>query len=168
MEPLRNLEIHPLLKKETKMIAKTQTLRGARLNGAPTHVAVLRDGVSSRIVLAGAFAVSFVPAAFAQGKPQIPDSDVVTRSIKAVGYEDGAGSTKVILVGTPAAPNTGGEAEVEAKKGGTDIEVKIKGIPQPTTLGAEFLTYVLWTVGPASPHSPASGIAGSAPVGLAL
>lgn len=130
------------------MTATRQTLRGARLNGAPTHVAVLGGGVSSRIVLAVALAVSFVPAASAQGKPQIPDSDVVTSSIKSVGYEVGAGSTKVILVGTPAAPNASGQAKVEAKKGGTDIEVKIKGIPQPTTLGAEFLTYVLWTVTP--------------------
>lgn len=150
------------------MTAKTQTLRGARLNCALTRVALLGGDVTSRMVLAVALAVSFVPAASAQGKPQVPDSDVVRKSIKAVGYEVGAGSTKVILVGTPAAPNASGEAKVEAKKGGTEIEVKIKGIPQPTTLGAEFLTYVLWTVGPASPHSPASGIAGSAPVGLAL
>ena len=84
----------------------------------------------------------------AQDKPQVPDSSVVKKSIKAVGYEVGGGSTKVVLVGTPAAPNASGEAKVEATKRGTRIEVKVIGLPQPTTLGAEFLTYVLWIVTP--------------------
>jgi outer membrane protein OmpA-like peptidoglycan-associated protein len=130
------------------MTATKQTLPEARLNCALTRVAVLGGDVMSRMILAVVLAVSFVPAASAQGKPQVPDSDVVKKSIKAVGYEVGVGSTKVIFVGTPAAPNASGGAKVEAKKGGTDIEVKIKGMPQPTTLGAEFLTYVLWTVTP--------------------
>jgi outer membrane protein OmpA-like peptidoglycan-associated protein len=99
-------------------------------------------------VLALVFAVSWAGCVQAQGKPQVPDSDVVKKSIKAVGYDIGGGSTKVLLVGAPAAPNASGEAKVEAKKGGTSIEVKVTGMPQPTTLGAEFLTYVLWTVTP--------------------
>jgi outer membrane protein OmpA-like peptidoglycan-associated protein len=86
-------------------------------------------------------------AAFAQQK-QIPDADVISRSIKAVGYEVGGGSTKVIFMGTTAAPNASGEAKVEAKRGATSIELKVKGMPQPTTLGAEFLTYVLWSITP--------------------
>ena len=84
----------------------------------------------------------------AQDKAETPESEVVKKSIKAVGYEVGGGSTKVVFVGTPAAPNASGEAKVEAKKGGTDIELKVKGMPQPSTLGAEFLTYVLWAVTP--------------------
>ena len=86
--------------------------------------------------------------AAAQEKPQVPDSDVVKKSIVSVGYEVGGGSTKVVLVPTPAASNASGEATVEAKKGATDIEVKVKGMPEPTTFGAEFLTYVLWIVTP--------------------
>ena len=84
----------------------------------------------------------------AQGAPQVPDSAVVKKSITSVGYQVGAGATKVLLLGTPAAPGASGEAKVEAKTAGTDIEVKVKGMPQPTNLGAEFLTYVLWTVTP--------------------
>jgi len=83
-----------------------------------------------------------------QSKPDVPDANVVRKSIKSVGYEVGGGSTKVVLIGTPAAPDASGEAKVEAKKSGTDIEVKVKGMPQPSTLGAEFLTYVLWMVTP--------------------
>jgi outer membrane protein OmpA-like peptidoglycan-associated protein len=79
---------------------------------------------------------------------QIPDADVVSKSIKAVGYTVGGGATKVIFVGTAAAPNASGQAKVDAKKPGTDIDLKVSGLPQPTTLGAEFLTYVLWTITP--------------------
>jgi outer membrane protein OmpA-like peptidoglycan-associated protein len=87
-------------------------------------------------------------SAFAQKQKEIPASDVISRSIKAVGYEVGGGATKVIFLGTSAAPQASGEARVDAKKAGTDIDLKVKSLPQPTTLGAEFLTYVLWTITP--------------------
>jgi outer membrane protein OmpA-like peptidoglycan-associated protein len=103
---------------------------------------------TSKTVLTLLFVVSCAGYVLGQGKPQVPDSSVVKKSIKAVGYEVGGGSTKVILVGMPAAPNASGEAKVEAKKSGTAIEAKVKGMPPPTTLGAEFLTYVLWIVTP--------------------
>lgn len=84
----------------------------------------------------------------AQTKKEIPAADVVSKSVKAVGYEVGGGGTKVIFVGTSAASQPSGEAKVEAKTGGTSIELKVNSMPQPTSLGAEFLTYVLWTVTP--------------------
>lgn len=93
-------------------------------------------------------ALLFPEFSAAQEKPQVPESDVVRKSIKSVGYEIGAGSTKVVLIAAPSAPNASGEAKVDAKKGRTDIDVKVQGLPQPTTLGAEFLTYVLWAVTP--------------------
>lgn len=86
--------------------------------------------------------------AIAQTKQSIPEADVISKSIKAVGYQVGGGSTKMIFVGTTAAPQASGEAKVDAKTAGTNIELKVKGMPEPTTLGAEFLTYVLWTVTP--------------------
>jgi outer membrane protein OmpA-like peptidoglycan-associated protein len=81
-------------------------------------------------------------------KKEVPASDVISRSIKAVGYVVGGGATKMIFIGTTAAPQARGEAKVDAKKAGTDIDLKISGMPQPTSLGAEFLTYVLWTITP--------------------
>jgi outer membrane protein OmpA-like peptidoglycan-associated protein len=84
----------------------------------------------------------------AQSKTEIPAADVISKSIKAVGYQVGGGATRVIFIGTSAAPQASGEAKVDAKTGGTNIELKVKAMPQPTTLGAEFLTYVLWTVTP--------------------
>lgn len=100
-----------------------------------------------RLALIAALAVS-ASLASAQNKKEIPAADVINKSIKAVGYEVGGGATKVIFRGTGAAPQASGEAKVEAKTGGTSIELKVTSMPQPTTLGAEFLTYVLWTVTP--------------------
>ena len=105
---------------------------------------------ASKIVLCFVCIPLFSSVAMAQTQiqPTTPESDVVRKSIKAVGYEVGGGSTKVVFVGTSEAPNAGGEAKVDAKKAGTNIELKVTGMPQPTTFGAEFLTYVLWIVTP--------------------
>jgi outer membrane protein OmpA-like peptidoglycan-associated protein len=55
----------------------------------------------------------------------------------------------VDLKGNELMPQASGEAKVEAKGGVTTIEVEVKGLwPQPTKLGAELLTYVLWAVSP--------------------
>ncbi len=45
-------------------------------------------------------------------------------------------------------PQAIGEAKVEAKTGATNIEVSLRNMQQPSKLGAEFLTYVLWAVTP--------------------
>ena len=73
--------------------------------------------------------------ALAQNEPATPAADVVRKSIKAVGYEVGGGSTKIAFVGTSEAPNASGEAKVDAKTAGTNIELKVTGLPQPTTFG---------------------------------
>jgi outer membrane protein OmpA-like peptidoglycan-associated protein len=77
-----------------------------------------------------------------------PESALVTKSIKAIGYQVGGGSTQIDLKGTDLMPEASGEAKVEAKTGITTIEVNIKGLGSPTKLGTEFLTYVLWVVSP--------------------
>ena len=77
-----------------------------------------------------------------------PESNLTTKSVKAIGYTVGGGSTKVDLKGTELMPQATGEAKVEAKQGKTNIEVSVKNIEQPSKLGAEFLTFVLWVVTP--------------------
>ena len=86
------------------------------------------------------------PAGYSQEK--VPDSSVVSKSVKAIGYRVGGGSTKVDLKGTDLMPQATGEIKVAAKAGATNIDVKIKEMTQPSKLGAEFLTYVLWVVTP--------------------
>jgi outer membrane protein OmpA-like peptidoglycan-associated protein len=86
--------------------------------------------------------------AIAQSQPAAPASTVTTKSVKAIGYQVGGGGTKVDLKGTELMAQANGEAEVEAKAGATKVEVSIKGLAQPSTLGTEFMTYVLWAVSP--------------------
>jgi outer membrane protein OmpA-like peptidoglycan-associated protein len=69
------------------------------------------------------------------------------RSTTAIGYPIGQ-STKVDLAGSESARQATGEAKVEAKQGITNIEVKVQGMPQPSALGTELLTYVVWVVSP--------------------
>ncbi len=87
-------------------------------------------------------------AAAAQSQQGAPQSGVISKSTKAVGYRVGGGSTKVDLKGTNLMPQGNGEAKVEAQKGITNVEVEVKGLAQPSKLGTEFLTYVLWAVSP--------------------
>jgi outer membrane protein OmpA-like peptidoglycan-associated protein len=84
----------------------------------------------------------------AQTQQPEPASNVINGTVAAIGYPVGGGSTKVDMTGTTAAPQASGEAKVDAKTAGTTIELKVNGMPQPTTLGAEFLTFVLWAVTP--------------------
>ena len=70
----------------------------------------------------------------------------ITKSARAFAYQVGGGSTKIDFKGTHLMPRAEGEAKIEAKNGVTKIEVKVKKLSPATTLGAEFLTYVLWAV----------------------
>jgi outer membrane protein OmpA-like peptidoglycan-associated protein len=89
-------------------------------------------------------------AGFCAGQTQQtePAANLISGTVAAIGYPVGGGGTKVNMVGTPAASGASGEAKVDAKTGGTGVALKVAGMPQPTVLGAEFLTYVLWTVTP--------------------
>ena len=94
-------------------------------------------------------AVCTASAQSEQQSPQnVPAFDLTTRSVKAIGYKVNGGSTKVDLTPTDLLPQAIGEAKVEAKTGATSIEVSLKNMQQPSKLGAEFLTYVLWAVTP--------------------
>jgi outer membrane protein OmpA-like peptidoglycan-associated protein len=75
-------------------------------------------------------------------------AQTTSKSGTAIGYRVGGGSTKIDLVATAAIPQASGEAEVEAKKGVTNIEIQVNGMTPPSRLGAEILTYVLWVVSP--------------------
>jgi len=65
------------------------------------------------------------PAGYSQEK--VPDSSVVSKSVKAIGYRVGGGSTKVDLKGTDLMPEATGEIKVAAKAGATNIDVEDQG-----------------------------------------
>jgi outer membrane protein OmpA-like peptidoglycan-associated protein len=100
------------------------------------------------------FVPRFASSAAAQDQtPQeqvVPQSAVITKSATAIGYGVGGGSTKVDLRGTELMPDGGGQAKVEIKSnaGRTSVDAEVKGLKPPSSLGSEFLTYVLWAVTP--------------------
>ena len=81
----------------------------------------------------------------AQSDKRTPAEDISQKTINAIGYPVGQ-STKVDLKGAELMPQGNGEAKVEAKVGATTIEAEIRNMAPPSTLGAEFLTFVLWAV----------------------
>jgi outer membrane protein OmpA-like peptidoglycan-associated protein len=89
-------------------------------------------------------------SAHAQSSPNVPPSSLITKSTVAIGFTVGGGSTKVDLKGGELMPQANGEAKVQAKAkaGLTNIDVTVKGFTPPSKLGAEYLTFVLWTVTP--------------------
>jgi outer membrane protein OmpA-like peptidoglycan-associated protein len=111
---------------------------------------------SSKWVVACAISLGWLSSGFsagdahAQTNQEVPQSATVTKSVTAIGYEVGGGGTKVDLNGTELMPQATGWAKVEikSKAGRTNIEVEVKGLKPPSTLGSEFLTYVLWVVTP--------------------
>jgi outer membrane protein OmpA-like peptidoglycan-associated protein len=74
------------------------------------------------------------------------DPTGVTKSTLAFAYRVGGGSTKIDFKGTDLMPLAFGEAKIEAKKGHSQIDAKFEKLSEPTKFGAEFLTYVLWSV----------------------
>jgi outer membrane protein OmpA-like peptidoglycan-associated protein len=80
----------------------------------------------------------------------VPASALTTKSVQAVGYEVGSGNTKVNLIGTDLAAGAGGEAKVEIKSKAdrARVQIDVKGLKPASSIGAEFLTYVLWVVTP--------------------
>jgi len=84
----------------------------------------------------------------AQSEQKTPASNLVSKSVTAIGFPVGGGSIKVDLKGTELMPQASGRVKVEAKQGKTNIEVAVSNVEQPSKLGAEFLTYVIWIVTP--------------------
>jgi outer membrane protein OmpA-like peptidoglycan-associated protein len=97
-------------------------------------------------LFAAAVAAIFPLPAVAQLAPTQPDGNS-RMAIKAVSYQMGSGS-KVDLRSPGLAPQAAGEGKIEAKKGATSIEVKVENMPEPSSFGAEFLTYIVWVVSP--------------------
>src|SRR5258706_151855 len=88
-----------------------------------------------------------VPA-HARTSQEVPASSLISKSTTAIGFTVGGGSTKVDLKGSELTSQANGEAKVQAKAkaGLTNIDVTVKALTPPSKLGAEYLTFVLWTV----------------------
>jgi outer membrane protein OmpA-like peptidoglycan-associated protein len=99
-------------------------------------------------ILGSLLVICILPSVAAPQAPQeFPASDVVIKSVNAIGYPVGK-STSVDLKGSDLMPLGNGAAKVQAGSGVTSVEAVIQNMAQPSTLGTEFLTYVVWAVSP--------------------
>ena len=73
---------------------------------------------------------------------------VVERTTKAINYSYRSGPTMIDFRGTVLIPEAKGEATVEAKRGRTEIDLKIDNLAPPSRFGREYLTYTLWAITP--------------------
>jgi outer membrane protein OmpA-like peptidoglycan-associated protein len=73
---------------------------------------------------------------------------VVSRTIRAVSYRNRSGWTKIDFQGTALAPKAEGKAEINSRKGYTQVKATVKKLPPATGFGGEYLTYVLWAITP--------------------
>jgi outer membrane protein OmpA-like peptidoglycan-associated protein len=70
-----------------------------------------------------------------------------SRTTKAINYRH-ASTMKVQLVGTDLMSRASGEAKVQSRTGGTEIEMKVSGLDEATKFGLQYLTYVAWALSP--------------------
>src|ERR1700735_4729744 len=73
---------------------------------------------------------------------------VFARTTKAVNYRHRGGSTIVDLRGTELMPTVGGHAKVDGKAGRLAVSVELTPLPPASSLGGQYLTYVLWAITP--------------------
>jgi outer membrane protein OmpA-like peptidoglycan-associated protein len=71
----------------------------------------------------------------------------VSRTVQAVSYPTNT-SSRIDLNPTPLLPYAKGQAKVENKKGIISIDAELQKMTPASTLGPEFLTYVLWAITP--------------------
>jgi outer membrane protein OmpA-like peptidoglycan-associated protein len=111
-----------------------------------------------RLAIILSVAATLCPFAQAQYQTQAPAdsgnpmpefrSNVVSRSTPAVSYRHRSGSTKIDFQGTDLMRGAMGQAKVASKRGALSIDVEFSGLDRPTSLGHEYLTYVLWAISP--------------------
>ena len=103
----------------------------------------------STTALAASVLLSMLPSLLAAQQVErsvsIVSSDVASQ-VPAFSYVEGPES-KLTFHGTPLTPSAEGKVEVEYQQGRSQVDAKVKRLPDPWALGA-YTTYVLWAVTP--------------------
>jgi outer membrane protein OmpA-like peptidoglycan-associated protein len=92
--------------------------------------------------------LAYGQAAAASGDEPVFKVSVVSKSTKAINYKVLGGATMVDFVGTAIMPAAKGKAKVESKQSRIDIDANVELLDPPSKFGAEYLTYVLWSISP--------------------
>jgi hypothetical protein len=107
--------------------------------------------VKSIVIGAVSFALGLAVVAPSWGQQKTPYTlriDVIGRTMKAINYLHRSGPTPIGFRGTPLQPGARGEANVESKRGYTEIKADFDDMIPPNSYGREYLTYVMWAVTP--------------------
>jgi outer membrane protein OmpA-like peptidoglycan-associated protein len=105
--------------------------------------------VNKTIVLAVTLSILATTASAQNPGEQSPSASAPRAgTVPAVSYGARRGSTRLLFRGTAAMQSAIGEAKVEAQRGFTRIEASFTDLQNPTVLGHEYLTYIMWAVSP--------------------
>src|SRR6516225_3943434 len=86
----------------------------------------------------------------AVGQTEVPvyRITVVGHSTPAINYRYRSGETPIDFQGTALLPRAKGRAEVETKRGFSEIDAHFADLERATKFGPEYLTYVMWAITP--------------------
>ena len=73
---------------------------------------------------------------------------VVGSTVPAINYRHRSGTTKLEFRGTSLLATAHGSAEVRSEAAATHVNAEFKHLPPASTLGPEYLTFVLWAISP--------------------
>ena len=103
---------------------------------------MFRSALILAVLLAGAAAPSAAP-------PQTAAPAARTGAVvPAVNFGSRRGSTDLAFRGTDRMPAAAGTVKIEAQRGFTKVHARFTDLQNPTALGHEYLTYILWAVSP--------------------
>ena len=74
-------------------------------------------------------------------------ASMTERTTKAVDYKQDS-TSHIDMKGTNLMPEAKGEVKVHTRTGRIEIEAKLDHMRPPNSLGLEYLSYVLWAIGP--------------------
>ena len=107
---------------------------------------IILSGIASAALFAALPALGQAPAK--SDTVPIFQVNVTESTIAAINYQYRQGPTKIDFKGTLLMPDAKGDATVESKRGGTEIDANFEHILSPQGFGGEYLTYTLWAVTP--------------------
>jgi len=98
--------------------------------------------------LRGSLEMTQVQSPEAQAGQQEPQfrPQVVQLQAELLNCQASRGGIRIAFKGTALMPNLRGDVKAKSDRGSTVIEAKFENLPSPTTLGEQYMTYVLWTM----------------------
>lgn len=71
-----------------------------------------------------------------------------TASVRVFSYTGTEGNIELLMQGSDLARSANGEVRIRSRVSYNEIDLRVKSLPTPQSIGPEFLTYVVWAVSP--------------------